>query len=107
VSVGKRGSLQKRNRSQTITRTKPFHIEADKANNALELEKVEVDNKALKSSYNIKKQADKLYGSISWFMDDFMTRLEASVVAGKQGTDELNAFKRGFKKEGDDDLNEE
>lgn len=36
-----------------------------------------------------------------------MTRLEASVVAGKQGTDELNAFKRGFKKEGDDDLNEE
>ena len=35
-------------------------------------------------------------------MDDFMERLDASVLAGHQGGDELNAFKKGFKKDGEE-----
>lgn len=37
-------------------------------------------------------------------MDDFKTRLEASVVAGRHEGDEINAFKHGPPKDGEDQV---
>ena len=42
-------SKKKRNRSISILKSKPFHIEAEKANGALDFNKMIVDDKALKS----------------------------------------------------------
>ena len=73
--------------------------QADLANSALDLEKIDIKNGLPKGQVNFKREEDKKYRSVAWFLDDFNIRLSASYAAGKRGLDEVKAFREGLKKE--------
>ena len=77
----------------------PFEVLAEQANAALDLSNVKIVDAALKSHTNMKKTEDRNYGKMCNFYKDFKERLDASIIAGRLGQDEVKAFQIGFKKE--------
>jgi len=52
-----------------------LQAQADAANAALDLDRIEVKDDLVKSHVNFKQQADKTYQKVSGFLDDFGLRL--------------------------------
>ena len=89
--------------SQTRKSTKNIAELANDANAALDFEKIEIKDKNLQNHQNGKVEEDSKFRSLAAFWEDFKLRLEASIQAGRQGLDEVKAFRNVEENEAGDE----